>query len=58
MLGKPSSVNPVLIWFSAGPWVLLFAVIEWTKQRSSASSARFGKRSEIILPDCPRGLKS
>src|SRR3954470_24884630 len=50
MLGKPSSVNPVLIWFSAGPWVLLLAVIEWMKQRSSASAPRCGNRSEIILP--------
>jgi len=54
--GKPSSVNPVLIWFSAGPCVLLFAVSEWMKQRSSASSARFGSSSETILPDSPRGL--
>ena len=50
MLGKPSSVKPVLIWFSAGPCVLLLAVIEWMKHMSSASSARFGSRSEIILP--------
>ena len=56
MLGKPSSVKPVLIWFSAGPCVLLFAVIEWMKHMSSASSARCGRRSEIILPHCPRGL--
>ena len=25
MLGKPSSVKPVDMWFSAGPWVLLLA---------------------------------
>ena len=57
MLGKPSSVNPVLIWFSAGPCVLRFAVIEWTKHMSSASSARCGSRSEIILPDSPARLE-
>ena len=38
-LGKPSSVKPVLIWFSAGPCVFDFAVIEWMKHISSASSA-------------------
>ena len=58
MLGKPSSVKPVLIWFSAGPCVFDFAVIEWMKHRSSASPARCGSISEIILPDCPRGLNS
>ena len=56
MLGKPSTREPVLIWFSPGPCVLVFAVIEWMKHISSASSARFGSRSEIILPLCPRGL--
>ena len=55
MLGKPSSVKPVLIWFSAGPCVLLLPVIEWMKHISSASSARCGSRSEIILPHWPRG---
>ena len=56
MPGKPSSVKPVLIWFSPGPCVLLLAVIEWTKQNSSASVARLGSRSLTILPDWPRGL--
>jgi hypothetical protein len=51
-------MNPVLIWFSAGPCVFDFAVIEWMKQSSSASSAMFGNNSEIILPHCPRGLNS
>src|SRR3954470_6475773 len=54
--GKPSSVKPVLIWFSPGPCVLLLAVIEWIKHISSASSARFGNRSLPILPLSPRGL--
>ena len=58
MPGKPSSVKPVLIWFSAGPCVLLLAVIEWMKHISSASSARCGSRSLIILPHWPRGLNS
>ena len=58
MLGKPSSVKPVPIWLSAGPWVFDFPVIEWMKHISSAISARFGRRSLTILPDCPRGLNS
>ena len=58
MLGKPSKVKPVPIWLSAGPWVLDFPVIEWMKHISSASSARLGRRSLTILPDCPRGLNS
>ena len=58
MPGKPSSVKPVLIWFSAGPCVFDFAVIEWMKHISSASSARCGRRSLIIFPLCPRGLNS
>jgi len=40
----------VLIWFSAGPCVFDFAVIEWMKQNSSAISAMFGSNSEIIFP--------
>ena len=40
MLGKPSRVKPVFIWDSAGPCVLVLAVIEWMKHMSSASSAR------------------
>jgi hypothetical protein len=58
MLGNPSRVKPVLIWFSAGPCVLLFAVIEWMKHISSASSARRGRRSEICFPHWPRGRNS
>src|SRR5687768_10149557 len=55
MLGNPSSVNPVPIWFSAGPWVLLRAVIEWTKHISSTSSPKWGRRSDTYLPLRPRG---
>jgi hypothetical protein len=58
MLGKPSSVNPVDIWLSAGPWVLLLAVIEWMKHISSAMSPRRGSRSLVIVPLSPRGLNS
>ena len=43
--------------FSAGPWVLLLLVSEWTKAMSSVSSARWGSMSETILPVSPRGRK-
>ena len=46
------------MWFSPGPCVLVFEVIEWMKHISSASSARFGNRSEMYLPLSPRGLNS
>ncbi len=55
MLGKPSSVNPVLMNISPGPCVLVFEVSEWTKHRSSARAARCGNKSEMYLPLCPRG---
>ena len=58
MLGKPSSVNPVLMNISPGPCVLVFEVSEWMKQRSSTRSARCGSKSETYLPDCPLGLKA
>ena len=58
MLGKPSCVKPVFICDSAGPCVVVFAVIEWMKHMSSANSARFGSRSETYLPLLPRGLKA
>jgi hypothetical protein len=54
-LGNPSSVKPVLIWFSAGPCVLLRAVIEWMKHISSTSLARCGSNCETCLPVSPRG---
>ena len=44
--------------FSPGPCVLVFEVIEWMKHISSASSARFGSRSETYLPLWPRGWNS
>ena len=50
MLGKPSSVKPVLMNISPGPCVLVFEVSEWMKHRSSAQSARCGSRSETYLP--------
>jgi len=51
-------VKPVDIWLSAGPWVLLLAVIEWMKHISSANSPRCGSRSLVIVPLSPRGLNS
>ena len=47
-------VKPVLIWFSPGPCVLLLAVIEWMKHKSSTCSPSCGSKSETYLPDCPR----
>ena len=55
MLGKPSSVKPVDMKFSPGPCVLVWLVSEWMKHISSASSPSCGSRSDIILPDWPRG---
>ena len=54
-LGNPSSTDPVERKFSAGPWVLDLAVIEWMKLMSSARPARLGSKSLIILPHSPRG---
>ncbi len=55
MLGNPSSVKPVDMNISPGPCVFVFEVSEWMKHRSSARSARWGSRSEMYLPLCPRG---
>ena len=57
MLGNPSSVKPVLMNISPGPWVLVFEVSEWMKHRSSAHSARCGNRSEMYLPRLPPRLE-
>ena len=50
MLGKPSKIEPVERKFSAGPWVLVLLVSEWTKAMSSVSAARCGIISDTILP--------
>ena len=52
------AAKPVERKFSAGPWVLVRLVREWTKAISSVSSARCGIISETILPVWPRGLNS
>ena len=50
MQGKPFKVNPLFIWKVAGVWLLLLAVIEWMKHRSSAQRARLGSRLLTQLP--------
>ena len=44
---------PEFIWSIADPWIGESAVIEWMKAMSSTFCARFGKRSDTHLPDCP-----
>ena len=56
--GKPSMVKPVFMKFSPWGWAEVMVWREWRKQKSSAWDPRWGRRSEIILPDLPRGLKS
>ncbi len=50
--------EPVLKKFSPCGCALVCVVSECTKQKSSTIPARFGSKSETILPDSPRGLKS
>ena len=58
MIGWPSRVKPVFICDSAGPCVLALADMEWMKQRSSTKAPVSGRRSLVIFPDLPRGLKA
>ena len=50
--GNPSMVKPRSKVFPWG-WALVWVWREWTKQKSSANSARFGTSSEIIFPLFP-----
>ena len=43
---------------SPGPCVLVLLVREWRKAKSSAREPNSGRRSLVIFPQVPRGLKS